>query len=76
MHHLKLQRAIDPEGQTVLANDAINQNEDTYFCPSCGCTVILHPRSPQKAWFEHDKREFAGITRYCIYLAQAALQAG
>ncbi|HHQ6546953.1 TPA: putative zinc ribbon protein [Serratia fonticola] len=69
MHYLKLQRAIDPEGQTVLANDAVNQNEDTYFCPSCGCAVILHPSSPQRAWFEHDKREVTGTTRHCIYLA-------
>lgn len=76
MHHLKLHRAIDPEGQSVLATEAINQNEDTYFCPSCGCVVILHPHSPQKAWFEHDKREVAGTTRHCIYLAQAELQAG
>ncbi|WP_443006357.1 MULTISPECIES: DUF7828 domain-containing protein [unclassified Serratia (in: enterobacteria)] len=69
MHHVKLHRAINPDGQSVLATEALSQNEDTYFCPCCGCAVILHPHNHQKAWFKHDEREVAETSGGCIYLS-------
>lgn len=68
MHHVKLHRAINPEGQSVLATEALSQNEGTYFCPSCGCAVILQPHNGQKTWFKHDEREVAETLRYRIFL--------
>lgn len=71
MHLLKLHRARDPQGQSVLATDVINHSEDTYFCPSCGCLVILQQANQSKAaWFEHDEREAALGNTPCIYQTQ------